>query len=52
MLRIGGYINILISIGHIIGLIWADNMFHMTGIGKEMAELAQIHFILPYLLTL
>jgi hypothetical protein len=39
MLRIGGYLNILISIRHIIGLIWADNIFHVTGIGKEMAEL-------------
>ncbi|MGC3978192.1 MAG: hypothetical protein QM751_08205 [Paludibacteraceae bacterium] len=26
-------------------------MFEATGVGKEMAELAQIHFILPYFLT-
>jgi len=52
MLKLGGYINILISIGHIVGLFWADKMFEVTGIGKEMAELAQIHFSLPYLLTI
>ena len=52
MLKLGGYINILISIGHIVGLFWADKMFEVTGTGKEMAELAQIHFSLPYLLTI
>lgn len=51
MLRLGGYINILIAIGHIIGLIWAKQMFEVTGIGKEMNELAQIHSSFPYLLT-
>jgi len=51
MLRIGGYINILISVAHIIGLIWADEMFAITGIGEEMAALAQTHSSLPYLLT-
>lgn len=52
MLRLGGYINILIAIGHIIGLIWAEQMFEVTGIGKEMNELAQTHFSLPYLMTI
>ena len=52
MLKLGGYINILIALGHIIGLFWADKMFEATGIGKEMTELAQIHFSLPYLLTI
>ena len=52
MLKLGGYINILIALGHIIGLFWADKMFEVTGIGKEMTELAQIHFSLPYLLTI
>jgi len=52
MLRLGGYINILIAIGHIVGLIWAEQMFEVTGIGKEMNELAQIHSSLPYLLTI
>lgn len=52
MLKFGGYINILISIAHLIGLIWADKMFEVTGIGKEMKELAQVHASLPYLLTI
>lgn len=51
MLRLGGYINILIAIGHIVGLIWSEQMFEVTGIGKEMNELAQTHPSLPYLLT-
>jgi hypothetical protein len=51
MLKFGGYLNILIAIGHIIGLIWADNMFAATGITKEMTELAHINYSLPYLLT-
>lgn len=52
MLRLGGYINIAIAIGHLIGLIWAEQMFEVTGIGKEMNELAQTHTTLPYLLTI
>jgi hypothetical protein len=52
MLKLGGYINILIAIGHLIGLIWAEQMFEVTGIGKEMNELAQTHSSLPYLLTI
>jgi hypothetical protein len=52
MLRLGGYINILIAIGHIVGLIWAEQMFEVTGIGKKMNELAQTHSSLPYLLTI
>ncbi len=52
MLRLGGYINILIAIGHIVGLIWAEQMFEVTGIGKEMNGLAQTHSSLPYLLTI
>ncbi|MBA3284819.1 MAG: hypothetical protein H0U27_07145 [Nitrosopumilus sp.] len=52
MLKLGGYINILLAIGHIVGLFWADKMFEVTGIGKEMTELAQTHFSLPYLLTI
>lgn len=51
MLKLGGIINVIISIGHIIGMFWADQMFESTGVGKEMAELAQIHYSLPYLLT-
>ena len=52
MLKLGGYINIIIAIAHIIGLFWADQMFEVTGIGKEMTELAQTHFSLPYLMTI
>jgi hypothetical protein len=52
MLKLGGYINILIAIGHILGLLWAYKMFEVTGIGKEMKELSQIHSSLPYLLTI
>lgn len=52
MLRLGGYINVFIAVLHIIGLIWADKMFEITGIGREMSELAQTHASLPYLLTL
>ncbi|MDP2301815.1 MAG: hypothetical protein Q8N03_05250 [Ignavibacteria bacterium] len=51
LLRLGGYINILISVAHLIGLIWSEQMFEVTGIGKEMNELAQIHSSFPYLLT-
>ncbi|WP_074405702.1 hypothetical protein [Aquimarina megaterium] len=51
MLKIGGYINILIGIGHLIGLIWPEQMFEKTGALEGMKTLAQIHFILPYLLT-
>lgn len=52
MLKLGGYINILIAIGHIVGLFWADKMFEVTGIGKEMTELTKTHSSLPYLLTI
>ncbi len=51
MLVIAGYLNILIAGLHIIGLYWAHDMFAITGIGPEMRELAHIHPILPYLLT-
>lgn len=52
MLKFGGYINMLIAAGHVIGLAWAGKMFEVTGIGKEMNELAQVHASLPYLLTI
>jgi len=51
MLRLGGYINILIAIGHIVGLIWAEQVFEVTGIGNEMKELSEVHSTLPYLMT-
>jgi hypothetical protein len=52
MLKLGGYINMVIAIAHVMGLFWADKMFEVTGIGDEMNELAKIHISLPYLLTL
>ena len=51
MLRLGGYINVLIAIGRIVGLIWAEQVFEVTGIGKEMDNLSATHYSLPYLLT-
>ena len=51
MLKLGGYINIIIAVAHIVGLIWADQMFEVTGIGKEMLELSEVHVSLPYLMT-
>ncbi len=52
MLRIGGYLNILIAIGHIVGLFWADKMFEVTGIADGMALAAQrIHPVYPYFIT-
>ncbi|PKV48946.1 hypothetical protein ATE84_0962 [Aquimarina sp. MAR_2010_214] len=51
MLKIGGYINLIIGIGHLIGLIWPEQMFEKTGVLEEMKALAQLHFSLPYLLT-
>jgi len=52
MLKLGGYINITISIGHIVGLFWAKQMFEITDIGEEMRKLSQINSSLPHLLTI
>jgi hypothetical protein len=52
MLKIGGYINLIIAIAHIIGLFWADKMFEVTGIAEGMALAAQnIHPMYPYFIT-
>ncbi len=52
MLRLGGYLNILIALLHIIGLFWADKMFELTGIADEMALAAdRIHPFYPYFIT-
>jgi len=51
MLKIGGIINVIIAIAHIIGLLWAEQMFEKTGAGEGMRELSKIHYTLPYLLT-
>ena len=52
MLKIGGVLNIIIAVAHIIGLFWAEKMFEKTGVGEGMKELAQIHPSAPYLLTI
>lgn len=51
MLTIAGYINIVIAFAHLVGLIWADAMFKVTGIENDMKDLSNIHSSLPYLLT-
>ncbi|NQX43369.1 hypothetical protein HQN84_31260 [Pedobacter steynii] len=51
MLRIAGYLNVLISFGHIAGLFQAEKMFRLTGIEHEMQELSAVHHVLPYALT-
>jgi hypothetical protein len=51
MLKLGGYLNIIIAIAHIIGLFWAEQMFEKTGAGEGMKELSKIHSSFPYLLT-
>ena len=52
MLKLGGYINIFIAIGHVFSLLWAEQVFELTGISDMMAALTQIHSALPYLLTM
>jgi len=52
MLRVGGILNIIIAVAHVIGLFWAEQMFEKTGAGQGMDELAQIHYTIPYLLTI
>jgi len=52
MLKLGGILNIIIAIAHILGLFWAKQMFYATGVGKDMEELANINNSLPYLLTI
>lgn len=52
MLKLGGYINIVIAVAHIVGLFWADKMFEATGIADSMALAAQkIHPMYPYFIT-
>jgi len=52
LLRVGGYFNILIAIAHIVGLIWADQMYEFTGVGRQMEDLSRIHSAYPFLLTI
>ncbi|MCF1752369.1 hypothetical protein [Mariniradius sediminis] len=52
MLKLGGYLNILFAILHIVGLIWAEKMFELVGIAEGMALAKQdIHPLYPYFIT-
>lgn len=51
LLLVGGYANVIISLLHVIGLFWAEEMFAFTGVSKEMHDYAMLHPSLPYLLT-
>ncbi len=52
MLRLGGYLNILFAILHIVGLLWAEKMFEVVGIAEGMALAKQdIHPLYPYFIT-
>lgn len=52
MLKLGGYINILIAIAHIICLFKAEYFFETTGVGENMRRNAEIHPLLPYIMTI
>ncbi len=52
MLRLGGILNIIIALAHLIGLFWADKMFAITGVSEDMAKLSTIAPSLPYALTI
>ncbi|WP_108821034.1 hypothetical protein [Dysgonomonas sp. Marseille-P4361] len=51
LLRLGGYINILIAIAHVVGLFWAQEMYDYTGVGENMQRNAEIHPLLPTAMT-
>jgi hypothetical protein len=52
MLKLGGYLNILFAILHILGLLWAEKMFEVVGIAEGMALAKQdIHPLYPYFIT-
>ncbi|MBL7844247.1 MAG: hypothetical protein JNK44_10320 [Cyclobacteriaceae bacterium] len=52
MLKLGGYLNILFAILHIVGLLWAEKMFELVGIAEGMALAKQdIHPLYPYFIT-
>lgn len=51
LLKLGGYLNILIAIAHIIGLLWAQDMYDYTGVGEDMRRNAEIHPLLPTAMT-
>lgn len=52
MLKLGGYLNILFAILHIVGLLWAEKMFEVVGIAEGMALAKEdIHPLYPYFIT-
>ena len=51
-LKLGGYINILIAVAHIVGLFWAQEMYDYTGVGENMRRNAEIHQLLPTATTI
>ncbi len=52
MLKLGGYLNILIAVLHVVGLLWAEKMFEVVGIAEGMALAKQdIHPLYPYFIT-
>lgn len=51
MLKIAGIINIILGIGHLIAMIWLNEVFEIFGIGEPMNELSQIHPSIPYIIT-
>ncbi len=51
MLKIGGILNIIIAIAHLIGLFWMEQMFKITGAYEGMKQVSEIHSLLPFVLT-
>lgn len=52
LLKLGGYLNILIAIAHVIGLFFGDKIYEYTGVGEDMRRNAEINPHLPTLITL
>ena len=51
-LEIGGWMNIVLATGHVVGLIWAYSVFRAVGIEEDMRRLAeQGGAALPYVVT-
>ena len=52
-LEIGGWTNIVLAAGHVVGLIWAYSVFRAVGIEEDMRTLAEEGgAALPYVVTL
>mgnify|MGYP005849247279 CR=1 FL=1 len=46
-----GIFNLLLAFLHVLGLVWADDMFRFTGIEDVMLGLARIDPSIPYVVT-